>query len=72
MMPFFTLKQLFDIVRSIDAWLSISPSNVAVIHCHNGKSRTGVVVACYLRYVGEFKDAAEVRAHFSSSQLKGL
>ena len=33
------------------------PSTVACIYCGNGKTRTGVIVACYLRFCNEVPDA---------------
>ena len=34
-----------------------SSSTVACIYCGNGKTRTGVIVACYLRFCNEVQDA---------------
>ena len=70
-----TLKTLFDITRSLDAWLDIDPRNIALVHCHNGKSRTGLIVASYLRYTGEFDSVREVGyrpVSRGSSDTKGL
>ncbi|KAJ3307681.1 hypothetical protein HDU76_004444, partial [Blyttiomyces sp. JEL0837] len=59
-----SLKTLFDICRSIHAWLSLDDSNIAVIHCTNGVGRTGVAISCYLRYADIFEDASEAFDHF--------
>jgi hypothetical protein len=34
------------------AWLSLDPENVLALCCENGKTKTGVVVACFLVYIG--------------------
>ncbi|TYZ57458.1 hypothetical protein PybrP1_010846 [[Pythium] brassicae (nom. inval.)] len=41
---------VFRICYSIFAWLSLDAQNVAVVHCQSGKTRSGVVVACYLLF----------------------
>lgn len=53
--PYFvTLKTLFDICRAIHAWMELDRKNVAVVHCMNGKVRSSLVVASYLRYTDVF------------------
>jgi hypothetical protein len=59
-----TLKTLFDICRSLYAWLSIDKTSVAVIHCSNGKSKTGLVVACFLRYTCLFDSTLDSFDYF--------
>lgn len=59
-----TLKTIFDVVRSLHAWLSLSPTNVAVIHCSNGKSRTAIATSCYLKYASIFETSMEALEHF--------
>lgn len=41
---------IFRICYSIFAWLSLDAANVAVVNCETGKTRSGVVVACYLLF----------------------
>lgn len=41
---------VFRICYSLFAWLSLDAANVAVVHCQSGKTRSGVVVACYLLF----------------------
>lgn len=45
-----TLQALFRVCYSIHAWLSLSPEHAAFVFCSNGKTRTGIVLACLLRY----------------------
>jgi hypothetical protein len=54
----FTIATLLDIVRSVDAWLSLSFSNVAIIHCVKG-TYSALVAACWLVYAGFFDDGME-------------
>ncbi|KAJ3252427.1 hypothetical protein HDU77_005132 [Chytriomyces hyalinus] len=61
-----SLKTLFDIARSMHAWLSLHPENVAVVHCTNGVGRTGIAIAAYLRYSETFSDAATAFEYFVS------
>ncbi|KAJ3197973.1 hypothetical protein HDU67_003611, partial [Dinochytrium kinnereticum] len=60
-----SLKTLFDICRSMHAWLSMDDSHVALVHCINGYSRTSVAIAAYLRYADIFEDATEAFDHFA-------
>ena len=66
----FTLEELFRICYSIHCWLELDPKNVAVLHCTNGKNRTGVVVACYLVYSGAQGDPHEALAEFYRKRLR--
>lgn len=59
-----TVKILFNACRAITAWLRLSPENVVVIQCKNGKSRSGLVVACLLRVCGLFDSAHESLEYF--------
>ncbi|KAJ3104502.1 hypothetical protein HDU97_009115 [Phlyctochytrium planicorne] len=59
-----SLKTLFDICRSMHAWLSMDDSHVAVVHCINGFSRTSVAISAYLRFADIFEDATEAFDHF--------
>lgn len=34
-------------------WLDLHPSNMAAVFCANGKARTAVLMACFLRFEGE-------------------
>ncbi|KAJ3039265.1 hypothetical protein HDV00_012353, partial [Rhizophlyctis rosea] len=65
------IKTLFDICRSIHAWLSLSTQNVAIVQCTNGVGRTGVAIACYLRYANLFLDANEAFKHFANRRTPG-
>jgi hypothetical protein len=61
-----SLKTLFDICRSLHAWLSLDDSNVAIVHCTNGVGRTGVTLSCYLRYAEIFDDTSQAFEYFVS------
>lgn len=59
-----SIKSLFDICRSIHAWMALDYQNVAVIHCTNGIGRTGVVIACYLRYIKLFDNSVKAFEYY--------
>ena len=50
---------IFQIINSMESWLSADPENVAVVHCLTGRGRTVTVLACFLAWVGEFETATE-------------
>lgn len=45
--------------KSLDAFLSKDPKNIAAIHCKAGKGRTGVIIAAYMVYLKLYKTANE-------------
>ncbi|KAI8912402.1 hypothetical protein BC831DRAFT_517331 [Entophlyctis helioformis] len=59
------VKTIIDIARSMHAWLSLDPGNVAVVHCTNGVGRTGVAIAAYLRFVEIIPDANEAFEYYA-------
>ena len=48
------LQQLFELLTSIDNWLSVNNNdnndNVAIIHCQTGRGRTVTVISAYLAW----------------------
>lgn len=55
---------IFRICYSIFAWLSLDSQNVALVHCQTGKTRSGVVVACYLLYARLVDDPIDAFVEF--------
>ena len=46
-----TLECLLDICYAIHAYISLDPlKNTAAVYCSNGKTRTGIAIAAYLKY----------------------
>ena len=45
-----SLSQLLDLCYTIHAYLNVESRNVVVVSCANGKTRSAVVVACYLKF----------------------
>jgi len=67
----FNLKVLIDICRSLFIWLSIDPGNVAIIHCNNGRNRTGIIVACFLYFSCIFPNVDEGFNYFIKRRCNG-
>jgi protein-tyrosine phosphatase len=57
------------IVQDMFAWLSKETSNVVVVHCLAGRSRTGTVIAALLLYGGYTHSADEAIRFFNSVRL---
>jgi len=62
-----TLKCLLDICYAMDAYLQLHPQNIAAVYCSNGKTRTGIAVAAYLKFSNSRSNSCGV-----SSSLKGF
>lgn len=58
------LDLVFRICYAIFAWLSLDARHVAIINCQTGKTRSGVVVACYLLYARLAEDPIEAFVEF--------
>jgi len=65
-----SLECVFRQCYSIKAWLDLKSKNVAVIHCGNGKSRTGILIACYLRYTSAFPRVKDGFEFFCNTRLQ--
>ena len=66
-----SLKMIFDICRSLEAWLSLDESHCALIHCTNGVGRTGIAIACFMRYASYFEDASDAFDFFCYRRTPG-
>jgi hypothetical protein len=44
------LSQLMDLCYAIHAYINVDSRNVVVISCANGKTRSAIVIACYLKF----------------------
>jgi len=65
--PIPTLKSLLDICYAIDAYLRLDPQNIAVVYCSNGRVRTGIALAAYLKFSNSRSKSCGV-----SSSLEGF
>lgn len=52
------LKVLHDICLDVHTFLEADPEHVVSIHCKAGKGRTGLVICCYLVFLGRTTDEA--------------
>jgi len=64
------LELLNRILLAINDWLAQHPQNVAVIHCKEGRERSGVVIASYLVKSGVFATAKEALDFYASMRSK--
>ena len=59
-----SLECVFRQCYSIKAWLDLKDDHIAILHCGNGKYRTGILMACYLKYIGAFEKSTEAFDYF--------
>jgi len=64
------LELLNRILLAINDWLAQHPQNVAVIHCKEGRERSGVVIAAYLVKSGVFATPKEALDYYASMRSK--
>ena len=65
-----SLEEIFNVCYAIKFWLNLNYSNIAVLHCDNGVSRTKLFAACYLLFSGECKTMDEALLLFYRKRLR--
>ena len=53
---------------AIKSWLDLRDSHVAIVHCTDGKRRTGILIACFLRYIGAFEHTSDAFDFFCTTR----
>eukprot|EP00050_Salpingoeca_kvevrii_P002018 m.185116 g.185116 ORF g.185116 m.185116 type:complete len:1124 (+) comp10516_c0_seq2:164-3535(+) len=61
-----SFETILNLCKALAAWLALGADNVALVHCQNGKSRTGLLLVAYLLLNGECDSADEAIALFAS------
>lgn len=59
-----TLDTIFQAVLAMSGWLDLLPTNIVVVHCRNGLGRSGIIVACFLRFWGLFESTYDAFDRF--------
>ena len=49
-----SLECVFNQCYALKSWLDLGQDHVIVVHCTNGRSRTGILISCFLKYIGAF------------------
>lgn len=63
-----SLDCIFSLCYSIKSWLDLKKENIAILHCANGRSRTGILMACFLRYIGAFEHTSDAFDFFCATR----
>jgi len=63
-----SLDCIFSQCYSIKSWLDLRHDHVAIVHCSNGRSRSGILIACLLKYIGAFDHASAAFDFFCSAR----
>ena len=63
-----SIPKLLDVCYSIHAFLQLDKSNVVLVYCANGKTRTAIAIACYLKFAGLVHRTVEGFLHFLSKR----
>lgn len=64
------LELLYKLVQAIDDYLKLDERNVAVIHCKEGRERSGVVIATYLLKTGVFTNHLQALDYYAQMRSK--
>lgn len=74
-----TLESILSLCYAIKSWLDISNdtnnnnnisfnNHLGIIHCSNGKTRTGILIACVLKYMGSFQTSTDAFQFFCEAR----
>jgi hypothetical protein len=63
-----SISRLLKACYAIHAYLQLDPTNVVLVYCANGKTRTAIVAACYLRFTGVVRGTKEGFLYFLSKR----
>jgi len=63
-----SIPNLLKTCYAIHAYLQLHPQNFALVYCSNGKTRTAIAVACYLKFAGIVKYSQDGFFHFLSKR----
>jgi phosphatidylinositol-3,4,5-trisphosphate 3-phosphatase/dual-specificity protein phosphatase PTEN len=59
---------IYTFCEDVKAWLDENEENIAVIHCKAGKGRTGLMICCWLLYVGDWGTAADAMKFYAAAR----
>ncbi|TDH66243.1 hypothetical protein CCR75_001835 [Bremia lactucae] len=58
------LDLIYRICYALHAWILLDPQHIALVNCQSGKTRSGVVVACYLLFARLVNDPMDAFVEF--------
>eukprot|EP00027_Filamoeba_sp_ATCC50430_P016422 CAMPEP_0168573568 /NCGR_PEP_ID=MMETSP0413-20121227/18608_1 /TAXON_ID=136452 /ORGANISM="Filamoeba nolandi, Strain NC-AS-23-1" /LENGTH=779 /DNA_ID=CAMNT_0008606835 /DNA_START=37 /DNA_END=2373 /DNA_ORIENTATION=- len=64
-----SFDNILKFIADLNNWLSAHPQNVAIVHCNNGKERTGLLVCCWLLFSKKCSSASHAIQFFTSKRL---
>ena len=53
------LECVFALCESVKSWYDLNDKNLAIIHCPKGYPNSGILIACFLKYIGAFEKAEQ-------------
>ena len=59
-----SIPKVLKTCYAIHCYLQLHPSNVALVYCSNGKTRTAIAMACYLKFAGLVQHSYQGFFHF--------
>ena len=63
-----SLECVFAQCYAIKSWLDLRQDHISILHCSNGRSRTGILMACFLKYIGAFEHASDAFDFFCGAR----
>ena len=60
-----TLSHVLEVVYVMYAYIHLNPTkNTVVVYCQNGKTRSAIILACYLKFIRSFRTSLEGFEYF--------
>jgi hypothetical protein len=63
-----SIPKLLQVCYALHAYLQLDSANVVWVYCANGKTRTAIAIACYLKFVGLVDRSSDGFLHFLSQR----
>lgn len=54
-----TLDTVLSMLKSVVSWNTMCEDHIAVIHCPSDSPYGGIIAACLLKYIDEYKTSSE-------------
>ena len=63
-----SLECLVKYCHSVKSWLDLGSNHIAIIYCANGRSRTGILIACLLKEMKAFEKSSLAFDYFCGAR----
>lgn len=67
-----TISHVLEVIYTIHAYLQVDSNNTIIVYCHNGKTRSAIVLACFLKFSGAVETSMAGFEYFLSRRCPSI